>query len=284
MKSRFPLYDRRSGSAAGRMGLAARPSAPDRWRGFSRGWRRVAVAVLLVFCLPMKAPARSATNALMAETLKWKVSRVMKLQYLVYRPKDYDPRSGRRWPLMLFLHGSGERGTNVQKVAVHGPLKLVQQGRDFPFLIVAPQCPAGQDWSNESLLVLLDHVTKAYAVDPRRVYLTGLSMGGYGTWRLGLTHPEKFAAIAPICGGGALIDAILGGRARAALRSLPVWAFHGAKDTVVPLDESERMVNALKKLGDPEVKLTVYPDAGHDSWTETYNNPELYEWLLKHSR
>ncbi len=122
-------------------------------------------------------------------------------------------------------------------------------------------------------------------MDTNRVYLTGMSMGGYGTWRLGLTHPEKFAALVPICGGGNLIDAILGpGDKGATWKNLPIWAFHGAKDAVVPLDESERMVKALKKYGVKEVKLTVYPEANHNSWTETYNNPGLYEWLLSHAR
>jgi predicted peptidase len=110
-------------------------------------------------------------------------------------------------------------------------------------------------------------------------------MGGYGTWKLALAHPEKFAAIVPICGGGERIDVLLAGRERAAaLRDLGVWAFHGAKDPVVPLEESERMVDAFKKTGVKEVKLTIYPEADHNSWTETYFNPALYEWLLKHQR
>jgi len=232
----------------------------------------------------MKSKAQSTNTSITAATRKWKVSRPMELEYLIYLPRDYDSKSSKRWPLMLFLHGAGERGTNVQRAAIHGPLKLVKQGKDFPFIIVAPLCPEGQDWSNEPLLTLLDYVTRKFAVDTNRVYLTGLSMGGYGTWRLGVAYPERFAAIVPICGGGSLIDVILGGRERRGLKTLPVWAFHGAKDNVVPIEESERMVNALKKLGAKEVKLTVYPDATHDSWTETYNNPELYEWLLSHSR
>ena len=122
-------------------------------------------------------------------------------------------------------------------------------------------------------------------MDTNRVYLTGLSMGGFGTWKLAVAHPELFAAIVPICGGGETIEVLLAARERgAALKSLPVWAFHGAKDPVVSLEESERMVNALKKLGGKEVKLTVYPEAQHDSWTETYNNPQLYEWFLQHKR
>jgi len=122
-------------------------------------------------------------------------------------------------------------------------------------------------------------------VDKSRVYLAGLSMGGYGTWDLGLAHPEDFAAIVPICGGGELISVILASREHGpALKSLGVWAFHGAKDPVVPVEESQRMIAAVRKVGVQDVKLTVYPDAEHNSWTRTYDNPELYEWLLKHQR
>jgi predicted peptidase len=135
------------------------------------------------------------------------------------------------------------------------------------------------------LLALLDNITAKYAVDTKRVYLTGLSMGGYGTWDLGLAYPERFAAIVPICGGGQVITVLLASDAKGqALKTLGVWAFHGGKDPVVPLEESQRMVDALKKAGVPDVKLTVYPEAQHDSWTETYKNPALYEWLLKHER
>ena len=110
-------------------------------------------------------------------------------------------------------------------------------------------------------------------------------MGGYGAWDLGLSYPEKFAAIAPICGGGEMISLLLSSREKGqALKTLAVWAFHGAKDPVVPLEESERMVEAVKKAGVREVKFTVYPEAGHDSWTETYQNPELYLWFLEHQR
>jgi predicted peptidase len=126
------------------------------------------------------------------------------------------------------------------------------------------------------LNALLDSVTRHYRVDKKRVYLTGLSMGGYGTWALAAAHPEKFAAIAPICGGGNPADA-------PKLAKLPIWVFHGGKDTTVPLQRSQEMVDAIKSAGgDP--KFTIYPDAGHDSWTETYNNPEFYQWLLSQAR
>lgn len=207
------------------------------------------------------------------------------VDYLLFLPREYERKGEKRWPLMLFLHGAGERGTNIWKVAVHGPPKNVTNRADFPFIIVSPQCPEGQVWSNDVLLGLLDEVTKKYAVDTNRVYLTGLSMGGYGTWSLGLSYPERFAAIAPICGGGETIRVLLASRDKAkGLKTLGIWAFHGAKDPVVPLTESQRMVDAVKKAGATDVKLTIYPEANHDSWTETYNNPELYKWFLAHER
>ena len=186
---------------------------------------------------------------------------------------------------MLFLHGAGERGSNIWKVATHGPPKHVKEHPDFPFILVSPQCPDGGHWSNESLIGLLDEVIKKYAVDVNRVYVTGLSMGGYGTWDLGLTYPERFAAIAPVCGGSQMIALFLSSREKPqALRTLGIWAFHGAKDPAVPLEESQRMVDAAKRVGVRDVKLTVFPEAGHDSWTEAYDDPELYQWLLQHQR
>jgi predicted peptidase len=126
------------------------------------------------------------------------------------------------------------------------------------------------------LINLLDDVVAKCSVDKERIYLTGLSMGGYGAWALASAYPERFAAITPICGGGR-------GFMADKLKDVPVWAFHGAKDNVVPLKESEEMVNAVKNRGG-DAKLTVYPEAGHDSWTETYNNPQLYEWFLQHRK
>ena len=258
--------------------------SPGRER-FMKTTLRLLLAVAVSLGAIMKAKAQSTNAALSAQTLKWKATREGETQYLLFLPKDYSAKDSKRWPLMLFLHGAGERGTDVQRVVIHGPPMLVKQGREFPFILVAPQCPEGKQWDNDGLLKLLEHITEKYSVDTNRVYLTGLSMGGYGTWKLGVAHPELFAAIVPICGGGETIAVFLAARERAAaLKSLPVWAFHGGKDPVVPLSESERMVDALKKIGGKEVKLTVYPEAGHNSWTETYNNPALYEWLATHSR
>jgi len=198
------------------------------------------------------------------------------LDYLLYLPPDYEQKDS--WPLLVFLHGAGERGSDLNRVKAHGPAKLVEQGRDFPFVIVSPQCPEGQWWPilGREVLALIDEMLERYKIDPDRVYLTGLSMGGYGTWAIASAWPERFAAIVPICGGGR-------GFTAANLKKVPVWAFHGAKDPVVPLSESQQMVDAVNRAGG-KAKLTIYPDAEHDSWTQTYDNPELYQWLLSHQR
>lgn len=198
----------------------------------------------------------------------------VKLKYLLFLPEAYEP-SGKQWPLILFLHGSGESGSDLELVKKHGPPKIVDTKRDFPFIVVSPQSPR-RGWNPDALASLLDEIIVNYQVDRDRVYLTGLSMGGYGTWTLAAAYPEKFAAIAPICGGGWPDDA-------ARLKDLPIWVFHGAKDEAVPLSRSEEMVKAIEEAGGT-VKFTVYPDAEHDSWTVTYDNPELYEWLLAHKR
>jgi predicted peptidase len=212
------------------------------------------------------------------------ITATVSARYLLFLPKGYKAQDARKWPLILFLHGAGERGTNLWLVAKHGPPKIVKDKPDFPFIVVSPQCPPRERWRNDVLLALLDEITSTLNVDPQRIYLTGLSMGGYGTWSLGLAHPEKFAGLAPICGGGEPIAVALADPEKLpALKTLPIWAFHGAKDPVVKPEESERMVEAIKRIGG-DAKLTVYPEAQHDAWTATYDNPELYTWFLEHKR
>ncbi len=213
------------------------------------------------------------------------ITQTVDLDYLLFLPDGYKKTGPNKWPLMLFLHGAGERGTNVDKVAVHGPPKIVKTKKDFPFVLVSPQCPLDRVWRDDELLALIDGMIAKHNIDTNRIYLTGLSMGGYGSWSLGTKYPERFAAIAPICGGGEPIAVMLSGRQRkATLNSLGVWAFHGAKDPLVLLEESQRMTNALMRAGCKDVKLTVYPDAGHDSWTQAYNEPEIWNWFLAHRR
>jgi len=211
-----------------------------------------------------------------AKRLDRQISKTVTCDYLLHLPKDYGKKNT-SWPLLLFLHGAGERGSDLNRVKKHGPPKLIERGKDLPFIVVSPQCPAGQWWPEllDTLSALLDEVESSYTVDRERVYLTGLSMGGFGTWSLACQQPDRFAAIAPICGGGPWY---LANR----LKETPVWAFHGAKDTVVPMRLSEEMIHAIQRHGG-DAKLTVYPEANHDSWTLTYDNPELYTWLLSHS-
>ena len=205
-----------------------------------------------------------------------------KLDYLLFRPRGRTPRSG--WPLILFLHGAGERGSNLSLVAQHGIPKIAATNAEFPFLVISPQCAAGATWRTEDLLALLNHVTRQEKIDRRRIYATGLSMGGYAVWSLAVAYPRRFAAVAPICGGGDAKQVIhKPGSRRRALRTLPIWAFHGAHDDLVSPKESEEMVEAFRKIGN-SAKLTLYPDVGHDCWTRTYENPELYDWFLSHRR
>ena len=206
------------------------------------------------------------------ETFSGKITKKVSVKYLAYLPKDYN-NSNEKWPVIFFLHGSGERGSDLELVKKNGLPKLVEAA-DYPFIVISPQCPENTDWDLNALNALYTEILKKYKVDRSRIYLTGLSMGGYGTWAWAIESPDKFAAIAPVCGGG---RAFMVRR----IKDLPVWAFHGLKDDVVPVSESERMVNALKKINE-NVKLTIYPEADHDSWTLTYSNPELYKWFLEH--
>lgn len=227
--------------------------------------------------------AASIRSGQQARTFEGQISKTVHLDYLLFLPNDYGNDPHVKWPLILFLHGMGERGNDLELVKKHGIPRVVEQQPDFPFITISPQCPMDSFWTNEldALKALLDDVAARYAVDTGRIYLTGLSMGGYGSWHLATECPERFAAVAPICGGG-MFWAGFPERVRA-LKNVPIWAFHGAKDTVVPLEESEKMVKALKAVGG-DVRLTVYPDADHDSWTRTYNNPELYRWFLRNRR
>jgi predicted peptidase len=206
------------------------------------------------------------------QKLQTEVLTQFEIDYLVYLPEGYSELSN-EWPLLLFLHGVGKRGNDLSLVKRNGPPKLIEEGKKFPFIIVSPQCAERTDWDNRSLIVLLDFLESKYNIDHNRIYLTGHSMGGHATWSLAIQYPERFAAIAPVSGRGYSQDAV-------ALKELPVWVFHGEKDDIVPIKDGNKMVKALEDCG-ANVIFTVYPEAGHDAWTETYNNPELYNWFLK---
>ena len=192
------------------------------------------------------------------------------LPYLLYAPET---EADARLPLILFLHGAGERGSDLDRVTTQGLPQLLPNLPE-PAFVVAPQCPASSWWTLEldALERLLGEVQENYPVDAARVYLTGLSMGGYGTWHLALKNPTRFAALAPVCGGGIPPLAHK-------LNALPIRAFHGAEDDVVPPAASEKMVEAVTKAGG-QANLTVYPGVGHNSWTRAYSEPDLYTWMF----
>lgn len=264
-----------------------------------------------------------------------KVTRTSR-EYFVYLPVGYQSETGRKWPVILFLHGGGERGDGGEdlKYALrYGPLmEAWTQGRDLPFIIINPQMPRFEptpadrpplaerssegvpprrdygdrpeppmarlaassapsaegnpypEWMRwpsleDELLAMVDDTLSTYRADAKRVYVTGLSYGGYGTWFLGTRHPQRWAAIAPVCGGG---DPKIVGRL--ADDKLPVWIFHGGRDTVVPPSRSLEMAVAIEAAGHPEVRLTVHEDLGHNVWTRVYEGQDLYSWFLEHRR
>lgn len=196
--------------------------------------------------------------------------------YLMFLPKDY-VKGGKSSPMIVFLHGSGERGNDLEKVKAWGPPAIVEKNPDFPFIVISPQCPDGQKWNPTLLKGMIDDVMTKFNVDKNRVYLTGLSMGGFGAWELSIAYPDYFAAVAPICGGG---NPHLVSR----LKDIPVWVFHGKKDDAVPEQQSAIMVEALKKIG-ANVEYTVLPEGGHvDAWVYAYDKAGLFEWFLKHPK
>ena len=203
------------------------------------------------------------------------IEKQIRLQYLLFLPADYAKKPTERWPMILFLHGSGERGDDLAKVKKHGLPKLVDEDPTFPFIVISPQCPEGQYWDADALHALTEAIIKKYRVDAGRLYLTGLSMGGYGTWNLAIKYPGLFAAIAPICGGGDHGQVHV-------LKDTPTWVFHGVTDPTVPIARSEEMVAALENAGGV-VKFTRYENTGHQgAWTQAYADPELYRWFLSH--
>lgn len=200
-----------------------------------------------------------------------------KLNYIVYIPESYDPKE--KWPLILSLHGSGERGNNISDVMKWGINKILKENVDFPFVVVSPQCPRGEIWEMQfnKLKDLLNELESSYNIDNKRIYLTGYSLGGYGTWNFAILNPEKFAAIVPISGGAISPQKAL------RLKELPIWVAHGDRDTVVEFEESKRIVDSLN-LHNPNIIFKVYKGGGHEVCTTAYEDPELFPWLLKQKR
>lgn len=203
-------------------------------------------------------------------------------KYLLYTPSDYETDTLKNYPLIIYLHGGSQRGTDLNELYTYGIPDQIYRGREFPFIIAAPQCPVLIRWSTDNWFEnFFAEITTKYRVDTNRVYLTGVSLGGAGTWYLALKYPEKFAAIAPISGFTSHIDYIYKNSNR--LIDIPIWAFHGAVDETVPVEETDRMIELLKGEN-KHLKYTRMPDVGHWIQWLVYPGQELYDWFLTHEK
>ncbi len=227
--------------------------------------------------LPSSAKAEAAPLPRKQVEMSFATSDGGTIHYLLYLPKDYKA-DGAAVPMMLFLHGRGESNGPLSVVATWGPPMMAAKGEDLPFILVSPQCPRDDSWQKpvqqQRIIELLKHIIDSYHVDKTRVSLTGLSMGGYGSWRLAADHPDLFSAVVPICGGGTPDDA-------SKLKALPIWVFHGVDDPGVPVAKSIEMVDAIKAAGGDKIRFTTLEHVGHNCWSAAYATPELYTWMLK---
>lgn len=202
--------------------------------------------------------------------------------YISYTPKEYDKDSLKKWPLIIFLHGGSSRGTDTLKLYSYGIPDQICRGREFPFVIVAPQCPGNQRWSTDNWFEnFYEEITSKYRVDTNRVYLTGVSLGASGTWFLAIKYPEKFAAIAPMSGFTRHIEYIKNNTDR--LIDIPIWAFHGKLDKVVEFEDTEWMISRLEGEN-RNLKFTLVPDGEHGIHWFEYPKQELYDWFLKYDK
>lgn len=218
----------------------------------------------------------SAQSTLIADEKK--TVSVENLQYYLYFPKAYEQEKNKKFPLLLFLHGGGEAGGTLEDLKTNGPPKLLAEGKEFPFLILAPQNPHKRKWWNtRAVMQLLDTIIESNRVAIDRIYLSGLSRGGSAAWELAVQYPDKFAAMAVVCGMTPVPYAAW------INKNMPIWVFHGTEDKSIPISESEDMVAKLREMG-YDVTFTRYDGVGHNSWVQAYNTEELYEWFMKQKR
>lgn len=238
----------------------------------------LSLAVPLLSCTTLHADTPAPGKQV---ELSHKVSDQQSVPYLLYLPKDLDAKAGKKWPVILFLHGRGESRGPLSIVAKWGPPRMAERGDNLPYIVISPQCPASSRWTADEqqagVLNLLDHISEKYPVDTSRIYLTGLSMGGYGSWKLAADHGQRFAAVAPVCGKGNPADG-------EKLKDLPIWVFHGTEDHAVAYQHSVDMVEAIEKAGGKKVRFTSMKHVGHNCWSAAYATPELYQWFDKHRR
>lgn len=202
--------------------------------------------------------------------------------YITYTPKEYKGDQTKKWPLIIYLHGGSSRGTDTLKLYSNGIPDQIWRGREFPFVIITPQCPINQRWSTDNWFEnFYKEITTKYRIDTNKIYLTGVSLGGSGTWYLAMKHHEKFAAIAPMSGFTRHMDYIMKNTDK--LIDVPIWAFHGRKDKVVEFEDTEWIVNKLKGEN-KDLKFTVEPDVGHWMDWMVYKEQELYDWFLRYDK
>ncbi len=231
--------------------------------------------LLFAVMLLQSCAAQSKSQLIAAEM---KTVTTEKLAYYLYFPENYEASAEEKFPLLLFLHGGGESGDSLVAVKRNGPPKLIARGKQFPFMILAPQNPIKKQWWNtRAVNQLLDSIVENNRVDKNRIYITGLSRGGGAAWEMAVQYPNKFAAMAVVCGMtpvpyASWID-----------KEMPIWVFHGENDKVIPISESEVMVKRLKEMG-YNVKFTRYPGVAHDSWIKAYDTEALYTWFMEQER
>lgn len=233
------------------------------------------LSLVLPLCLPMKSFAQKPDLDKLLEKRTFEKDK-SSLSYRLMSPADYKKDGKESYPLVVFLHGAGERGDDNKAQLKHGvgDFATEEHRKKYPCFLIAPQCPTKGSWvaNAELVLALIDAACKEFRIDENRIYLTGLSMGGYGTWEIISRKPERFAAAIPICGGG-------DPKRADKLTKLPIWCFHGDKDTAVKVERSRDMIKAIEKAGG-KPKYTEYEGVGHDSWTKTYRDEKVHEWLF----
>ena len=249
------------------------------------GKRGFIIIALALLCLTAtRLPAAQSIQMERRGALRVTKTSSTQFPYLAITPAGFR-ESRQRWPVIVFLHGGDQSGRDVNLLKLNGPPRTALANPDFPFVVIAPQLATGKIWEADAVASFVKQVVPRYRGDVTRVYLTGLSTGGYGVWSAAMKYPERFAAAVPVAGGG---DTVLLKHAEGAyldsLRLLSVWAFHGGNDEVIEPSESQRMVSELNRLGAGDAQVTVFPGAPHDIWNQVFDDPSLYDWLLQKHR
>lgn len=226
---------------------------------------------LLLLALPLLVFCQTESKGTFPTTISYSKN----YGYVLQSPENKKDKK----PLIVFLHGSGERGSDLEKVKIHGPLKYTKTHQVDAY-ILAPQCPDNDYWDAEVLYRLIQKIQKEHSIDPQRIYLTGLSMGGWGAWNLAFAHPEMFASLVPICGFVDRVPMI----ENCKIAAIPTRIFHGLLDDVVSADYAITIYKRLKACENAKVQLTIFDEANHDSWSRVYDNPEIYDWMLAQKR